>query len=169
MTSLSRGCTASRHIDAWCTAIIDAWCTALSHTDARCTSCTEPWMHSIEPWCTGLRHNFDVWCKLVSQIEPLLMPDAQHWATYWCLIALSHGCTALSDNYACMIQQYWAILMPYSQHWAILMFNAQHWAILMPDDVLSQPDYKLQILVTEQEPARCMLHCMPTWQSGVPG
>ena len=121
-------------IDAWCRALsyIDAWCTALSHNDAWCTSYNEPWMHSTEPWCTGLSHNFDVWCKLVSQIEPLLMPDAQHWATYWCLIALSHGCTALSHNYACM-QPYWVILMLYLQHWAIMMLNALHWAILMPN------------------------------------
>ena len=76
-TSLSHGCTASSHIDAWCTALSYNWCLMHSIEPYWCLMyniepcywslmhINEPWMHSIEPWCTGLSHNFDALCKLV--------------------------------------------------------------------------------------------------------
>ena len=138
------------HIVAWCTTMSYNCCLmhSLSHTDAWCTS--EPWM---EPWCTGVSHTFDAWCHTsepywyMKQIFEwnwaILVPDAQHWATYWCLIALSHGCTALGCNYWHMMQRYWAIwhlMHSIEPYWAIidawcriklLMTDEQHWAMII--------------------------------------
>ena len=128
--------------------IIDAWSTALSRIDAWCTAILMP--DAQLDWC------------LMHSIELL----------YWCLIAISHGCTALSHNYLCMMEQYWAILMPYSWHWTIIdvlctaLGHIDTWCT-----ALSQPDTNgaSMMLVAEQDPAWCMLHCMPTWRLGVPG
>ena len=102
--SLSCGCTALSHIDAWCIALshFDAWYTALKHTDAWCTS-----MH--------LSH-IDAWCAQTLMLDAwhwgiYLMPDAQHWALL------------MPDA------QHWAILMPDAQHWAILIWRLMLWCI----------------------------------------
>ena len=85
--------------------------------------------------CTALSHNSDAWCTVLSIIDAWSIkfwwPDAQHWATYWCLIALSHGCTALSHIMAqcCAPHQ----VSMWLQHWAIWIscwcIIQRYWAI----------------------------------------
>ena len=77
-----------------------------------CTAGIEPWC--IVRWCTVLSH-FDAWCTALSHINAcctaILMPDGQYWATYWCLIALSHGCMHSFEPYNhwwWMMQRYFA-------------------------------------------------------------
>ena len=81
----------------WCMMhrYIDAWCTALSYI--LMPDSIESWMHSIE---SQLRmQDATILNHIDAFFTGILMPDAQHWATYWCLIALNYGCTALSHNH----------------------------------------------------------------------
>ena len=82
------------------------------------TSCDEHWMHSIEPWRTVLSH-IDAWCKSLRQIETYVMSHG------WSHGALSHGCTSLSHNYACMMQWYWAIL-----YWCLIHNIELYWCLM---------------------------------------
>ena len=110
--SLSHGCTALGH---------DYWCMMHSHIDAWWISLSYNWCHDAQHWaimmpdaqhwatdahhvmsygCTALSHGAQDWAIIlmhdaiiVSQIETLLMHDAQHWSilmhdaqlhVYWC-------------------------------------------------------------------------------------
>ena len=96
----------------------------LSHIDSWCKSLRQlNWAIIIDAWCTALSH-INAWCRTA-----ILMPDAQHSATYWYLITQSHGCIAMNHVDA-LLSQHWAIehiepylLMPFTQYWVILMFN----------------------------------------------
>ena len=112
-TSLSHGCTALSHIDAWqrwatlmhdsiethwcMTALshIDAWYTALNHTDEHLWATdAQHWAMLMHAWCTALSYNWcialshiDAWCTALSHI--LLMPDAHQWgvdAQHWAMV-----------------------------------------------------------------------------------
>ena len=104
---------------------------SLSHDDA----CMMLIIGHIDAWYTALSH-INAWCPA------LLMPDAQCWATYWCLMhePWIHSIEPYEyykpykyDTRA----QHWVtmILMPMIEpalsHWAKMMPFAQHWAILI--------------------------------------
>ena len=92
------------------------------------------------------------------------MPDtgtALNYTDAWCT-SWSRGCTTSSHIDAWCT----ATLMPGAQHWAaILMPEAQHWASAWYKQQSNGPSL---MLIAEQEPAQCMLHCMPTWCSVIP-
>ena len=92
---------------------INAWYTALNHTDACMMHIIEPWMHSIEPYCTAT-----------------LMPDGTLPSGgidlyYWCLM---HW--AIIFIMILVIELNWAILMHDAQPYWCLMRH-----ILMPDSI----------------------------------
>ena len=125
-------------------------------------------------------------------IEPnwaILMHDAQHWTMYidaWCraiLIlmhsieldawwtALSHGCTALSHDYWCMVQRYrviWYMIHSIEPYWCLTHSIVLFWSLMHR----FEPYRRLMHII---EPAwyewqsKSQLHCMLTWRSGVPG
>ena len=69
-------------------------------------------------------------------------------------------------------------MMPDAQYLAIIIILMLNASMIYIDAnahaALSQPGTNSRaranlMLVAEQEPARCMLHCVPTWCPGMPG